>query len=209
MQTPSSRILFSTIIDTLFIYPYKDDARRTAPVHDVIHRSTAKNSARSSLSYARPGIHSLLLGMTELRCWVSRSMSAYRPGPMQPSMIPSPTSANNSSSPKIRMECRSCTLQPHAASPRERVCVCACARVRVRVRVRASSRRRVANGWQVHAYHEPSGKFNWERERERERESCIATHAATASRYCTYLRYLPYLGIQRPLDTASSRRPLI
>lgn len=156
MQTPSSRILFSIIIDILFIYPYKDDARRTAPVHDVIHHSTAKNSALSSLSYARPGIHSLLLGMTELRCWVSCSMSAYRPGPMHPSMIPSPTSANNSSSPKILMECRSCTLQPHAASPRERVCVCA----RVRVRVRASSRRRVANGWQVHAYHELSGKFN-------------------------------------------------
>lgn len=129
MQTLSSRILFSIIIDILFIYPYKDDARRTAPVHDVIHHSTAKNSALSSLSYARPGIHSLLLGMTELRCWVSCSMSAYRPGPMHPSMIPSPTSANNSSSPKILMECRSCTLQPHAASPRERECVCA--RVRV------------------------------------------------------------------------------
>lgn len=144
----------------LFIYSYKDDARRIAPVHDVIHRSTAKNSALSSLSYARPGIHSLLLGMTELRCWVSCSMSAYRPGPMHPSMIPSPTSANNSSSPKIRMECRSCTLQPHAASPRESVCARARARVRVRVRVRASSQRRVANGRQLHAYHEPSGNFN-------------------------------------------------
>lgn len=173
--TPSSRILFSTIIDILFIYPYKDDARRTAPVHDVIHRSTAKNSALSSLSYARPGIHSLLLGMTELRCWVSCSMSAYRPGPMHPWMIPSPTSANNSSSPKIRMQCRSCTLQPHAASPRERESVCA--RVRVCVCVCVCVLHHGAElpmgGKCMHTMNCPENSI----ERERERESKLYRHA--------------------------------
>lgn len=187
MQTPSSRILFSTIIDILFIYPYKDDARGTAPVHDVIHHSTAKNSALSSLSYARPGIHSLLLGMTELRCWVSCSMSAYRPGPMHPSMIPSPTSANNSSSPKILMECRSCTLQPHAASPRERERGRECVRVRVCVCVLHHGAELPMGSKCMHTMNRPENSL------ERERESCIATHAATASRYCTYLPLGTYL----------------
>lgn len=74
---------------------------------------------------------------------------------------------------------------------RERVCVCACARVRVRVR--ASSRRRVANGWQVHAYLTMNCPEN-SIEREREREKVVSPRTqrrrvGIVPTLGTYLRY--------------------
>lgn len=117
-------------------------------------------------------------------------MSAYRPGPMHPSMIPSPTSANNSSSPKILMECRSCTLQPHAASPREteRVCVCEC----VCVCVLHHGAELPMGGKCMHTMNCPENSI----EREREREKVVSPRTqrrrvgiVPTCTLGTYLRY--------------------
>lgn len=70
----------------------------------------------------------------------------------------------------------------------ERESVCVRVRACVCVRVLHHSAELPMGGKCMHTMNRPENSV----ERERERESCIATHAATASRYCTYLRYLRY-----------------